>query len=148
MNLHIRWMIRRDMAQVLDIENQSFPLPWSEDTFLKWLRQRNCIGMVAERDERIFGYMMYEFRKTYLHLHNIAAAPQRHGVGTALVNKLKAKMSSRNRLTADVRETNLDAQLFFKAMGFEAVKVIHDAYEEVAEDAYRFVYRLKQEAMA
>lgn len=149
-DLYIRWMIRRDMAEVLDIEQVSFVNPWSEEEFLKWLRQRNVIGMVAEQDGRLFGYMVYEFSKTGIHLHNIAAAPQRHGVGTALIDKLRGKLryDRRNRITVNVRETNLDAQLFFKAMGFEAVKVIHDAYEDVTEDAYRFVCRMKQETIA
>ena len=48
----IRWMIRRDMPEVLDIEQQSFEFAWTEEDFLCCLRQRNCIGMVAERQER------------------------------------------------------------------------------------------------
>ena len=39
--VHIRWMIRRDMAEVLDIEGQCFEFPWSEDDFVRCLRQRN-----------------------------------------------------------------------------------------------------------
>ncbi len=37
--VHIRWMIRRDMAAVLEIENQSFEYAWSEDDFIRCLRQ-------------------------------------------------------------------------------------------------------------
>lgn len=44
----IRWMIRRDMAEVLNIEHDSFEFPWTEEDFLGCLRQRNCIGMIAE----------------------------------------------------------------------------------------------------
>ena len=46
--LHIRWMIRRDMPDVMGIEVASFEYAWTEDDFLRCLRQRNCIGMVAE----------------------------------------------------------------------------------------------------
>ena len=53
-NVHIRWMIRRDMPEVLGIENSSFEFSWSEDDFIRCLRQRNCIGMVAEYDERLW----------------------------------------------------------------------------------------------
>ena len=49
--VHIRWMIRRDMPEVLDIENQAFEFPWTEEDFIRCLRQRNCIGMVAELDQ-------------------------------------------------------------------------------------------------
>jgi len=46
LGVHIRWMIRRDMPEVLDIESGSFEFPWSEEDFIRCLRQRNCIGMV------------------------------------------------------------------------------------------------------
>ena len=49
---HIRWMTRRDMVSVLEIENQCFEFAWSSDDFIRCLRQRNCIGMVAEKDDR------------------------------------------------------------------------------------------------
>ena len=41
-----RWLVRRDMDQVLEIERLSFPHPWSEEEFLAALRQGNCIGRV------------------------------------------------------------------------------------------------------
>ena len=49
----IRWLIRRDMDDVLAIERASFQFPWTEEEFLCCLRQRNCIGTVAELDHRI-----------------------------------------------------------------------------------------------
>ena len=45
--VHIRWMIRRDMPEVLQTEQESFEHSWTEEDFLRCLRQRNCIGMVA-----------------------------------------------------------------------------------------------------
>ena len=48
----IRWLIRRDMDDVLAIERASFQFPWTEEEFLCCLRQRNCIGTVAELDHR------------------------------------------------------------------------------------------------
>ena len=51
--VHIRWMIRRDMPEVLQTEQESFEYSWTEEDFLRCLRQRNCIGMVAEQGERV-----------------------------------------------------------------------------------------------
>ena len=53
---HIRWMIRRDMPDVLRAERDSFEFSWTEEDFLKCLRQRNCIGMVAEHNEKVVGF--------------------------------------------------------------------------------------------
>ena len=70
--VHIRWMIRRDMPEVLAIEEQCFEFPWSEEDFIRCLRQRNCIGMVAEHSERVVGFMIYELHKNRLHILNFA----------------------------------------------------------------------------
>lgn len=143
--VHIRWMIRRDMPEVLEIENQSFEFPWTEEDFIRCLRQRNCIGMVAEYDEQVVGFMIYELHKTRLHILNFSVESQfrRHGVGQQMVNKLISKLSHgrRNRILLEVRETNLAAQLFFRDMGFRAVSVLRDFYEDTVEDAYLMQYR-------
>lgn len=59
-DVQIRWMIRRDMPEVIDIEQGAFQFPWTEEDFLNSLKQRNCIGMVAEVRDRIVGFMVYE----------------------------------------------------------------------------------------
>ena len=74
-DLHIRWMIRRDLPTVLEIEESNFEFPWTEDDFLRCLRQRNCIGMVVELDDEIVGFMIYELHTNRLHILNFAVAP-------------------------------------------------------------------------
>jgi ribosomal-protein-alanine N-acetyltransferase len=137
-------MIRRDMPEVLEIENQSFEFPWSEEDFVRCLRQRNCIGMVAEFEERVVGFMIYELHKTRLHILNFAVHPEyrRRGVGTSMVQKLISKLSHqrRNRILLEVRETNLSAQLFFREEGFRAISVLRDFYDDTTEDAYLMQY--------
>lgn len=148
--VHIRWMIRRDMPAVLAIEEQSFEFAWSEDDFIRCLRQRNCIGMVAEQDDQVVGFMIYELHKNRLHVLNFAVAQhmRRQGIGRAMVGKLLSKLSHerRNRIMLEVRETNLDAQLFFKQIGFRAVSVLRDFYDDSDEDAYVMQYRYRATA--
>lgn len=140
LKVHIRWMIRRDMPEILEIERQSFEFPWCEEDFVRCLRQRNCIGMVAERDEQIVGFMIYELHKNRLHILNFAvhSAYRRQGIGRQMTAKLGSKLSHqrRTRILLEVRETNLDAQLFFRSAGFRAVTVLRDFYEDTTEDAY------------
>lgn len=144
-SVHVRWMIRRDMAEIQAIEEAAFQFPWTEEDFLRCLRQRNCIGMVAElktSGNPVVGYMIYELHKSCLHVMNFAVCPKhrRQGVGTQLVLKLASKLSShrRTRITLEVRETNLGAQRFFKAMLFQARRVLRGFYDDTGEDAYRF----------
>ena len=144
--VHIRWMIRRDMPEVLQTEQESFEYAWTEEDFLRCLRQRNCIGMVAEQGEKVVGFMIYELHKAKLHILNFAVSPacRRAGVGAQMVAKLISKLSShrRTRITLEVRETNLPAQLFFRAQGFKAVRVLRAYYEDSGEDAFQMQYRL------
>ncbi len=143
--VHIRWMIRRDMPSVLAIEQECFEFPWYEDDFVRCLRQRNCIGMVAEASERVVGFMIYELHKHRLHVLNFAVHEQfrRRGVGSQMAKKLITKLSHdrRSRVMLEVRETNLPAQLFFRTLGFRAVSVLRDYYEDTPEDAYVMQYR-------
>ena len=143
--VHIRWMIRRDMPEVLDIERTSFEFPWLEEDFIRCLRQRNCIGMVAEHEDRVVGFMVYELHRNRIHLLNLAVAPDylRCGVATQMAAKLINKLSPqrRTRIVLEVRETNLAAQLFFRQSGFRAISVLRSFYEDTPEDAYLMQYR-------
>jgi ribosomal-protein-alanine N-acetyltransferase len=143
-NAQIRWVIRRDMAEVLEIEQQCFNFAWTEEDFLCCLRQRNCIGMVAESQERIMGFMIYELLKSQLHVLNFAVAPwaRRQGVGSQMIEKLVHKLAQQRRteIRLEVREGNLPAQLFFHSQGFAATNVLRGYYEDTAEDAYVMRY--------
>ena len=145
LRVHIRWMIHRDMPEVLDIELESFEFPWFEEDFICCLRQRNCIGMVAEHGEQVVGFMIYELHKTRLQILNFAVADSlRHrGIGRQMAHELISKLSSgrHTRIALEVRETNLPAQMFFKSLGFRATSVLRSYYEDPPEDAYAFVFR-------
>lgn len=139
--VHIRWMIRRDLPDALGIEDACFArtAKWTEDDFLRVLRQRNAIAVVAEVDEQVVGFAAYELRKTRMVLLRMAVAPlwQNHGVGFQVVETLKSKLSShrRRRLEVCVRETNLQAQLFFRRQSFLAVSSIRGHFDDTGEDA-------------
>lgn len=147
--IHIRWMIRRDMPEVLQAEQLSFDYAWTEEDFVRCLRQRNCIGMVAENGDKVIGYMVYELHKNKLHFLNFVVHPywRRRGIGAQMVAKLIGKLSShrRTRITLEVRETNLVAQLFFSSQEFRAVRVLRNFYEDSGEDAFLMEYRSSDE---
>ncbi len=155
---HIRWMIRRDMHDVLAIDAASFPEPWDEEYFLRQLRCRDVIGMVAEgpsptgaHDGPVLGSMVYRLHRERLELLRLAvhADHRNRGVGRAMLDKLIGKITSHRRTTIDLQvgESNLPAQLWLRACGFRATTVLRDAYEGSAttEDAYRFEYRFAPE---
>ncbi len=138
---HIRWMIRRDVPEVLEIDFHGSVLPWAEEDLLRVLRLRNCIGMVCE-DWRIpppsseyaptAGFMVYELHTDHLHLIRFAVHPahQRLGFGRAMHEKVAKKLVTHRRtyLSASVLDSALDAQLFARACGWRAVGIDGDVY--------------------
>ncbi len=152
LGIHVRWMIRRDMAEVMAIEQEAFEFPWSDEDFTRCLRQRNCIGMVAELADSVVAFMIYELHRSRLHVLNFAVlrSHRRLGVGTQMLEKLIGKLTPdrRGRIVLEVRETNLPAQLFFRSLGFRATVVLKDFYQDSTEDAYLMEYALEAEQPA
>ena len=136
------------MPEVIRI-SQATNHPWSEEQFLRNLRQRNCIGMVAECGEEMVGYMLYELGKRHLEILNFAVSPkwQSQGIGYQMLERLKSKLSShrRTKLLFYVPEDCLDMQIMLKKSFFQATSVIRNYFEDKNLDAYKFIYRLLPE---
>lgn len=143
---HCRWMIRRDVEEIIVIEREQFTVPWQEDDFVNTLRQRNTIGKVVEAsDESIAGYIIYELHKSHLEIVNLAVSRQHkaQGVASLMIGKLMAKLhrDRRTRIIVKVSDRNLEAQLFFKRRGFKATEINKDAWGP-GWDGYTMVYEL------
>lgn len=145
----IRGIIRRDIKEILYIENSSFEFPWTEEDFLRCLRAKSSC-MVAEHDGWIVGFMVYELHRNRIQLQNFAVHPRyrRLSVGSQMMASLIYTLSwqHRCRILLEVRETNVGAQCFFrdfggdKMSGFEVIDIIHEFYEDTSEDAYVMEY--------
>ena len=148
-NIHIRWMIRRDMPEVLAIEN-SLNYSLEEEDILSYLRQRNCIGMVAEAGGKIVGHMIYELHIDKLGLMRFAVHPdhRRCTIGEQMVKKLKSKLSHHRRTHVNciVPDDDLCLHLFLRSQGFKASNVLRTYYDN-GDDAYLFRMGIEEEAL-
>ena len=115
------------MPEVLDIEANSFEFPWLEEDFIRCLRQRNCLGIVAEHENLVKGFMIYELTPTSLSLLNFATHPDylRQGIGSQMVDKLIGKLSAERKVIKleqlsprDFTKLTPLAELFFESQGF------------------------------
>jgi len=151
METRTSFFVRKHLPEVLRIETEQFEFPWDEEMFVDLMKCNRTIGMVAEREGKVVGYVVYELHRKHMEILNLAVDPDtlRSGVGSVIVQKLVGKLQPqrRNRICTFVRETNLQAQQFFRAVGFRATRVHHDYYTDGKhEDAYQmdFVLRRKK----
>ena len=90
--------------------------------------------------------MIYELHQSMLRILNFSVSPniRRQGIGTQMVQRLVDKLSQQRRreIVLEVRETNLNAQLFFANSGFRALSVLRNHYDDTMEDAYYMRYSL------
>lgn len=137
------------MPQVLAIDFDSYVEEWGEQEFIRQLRRREVIGMVAydldafEADgtRKILGYMIYVLFKNRIELERLAVDVnhRRAGVATALLDRLKTKLwrNHRTKICLDVHDCLLPTHLLLRKCGFRAVDML--------EDAYRFEFHVPQE---
>jgi ribosomal-protein-alanine N-acetyltransferase len=149
-------MLPTDIPYVAHIEQEVFDVPWTAAEFRRALASESSFGLVAEWHDIIIGYAMVERvsgkQSTHL-ITNLAviSSRQRSGIGRQLVemvtnivrNRAALQTGKDYRLMAEVRETNLRAQQFFRRMGFVATQVLSDWYDDVTEDAYLFCHVAK-----
>ena len=140
----IRRMRLRDVDAVCAIENATFAMPWSRESFLQEL-ERNVAAryLVAEKDGRVIGYAGAWIILDESHITNIAITPEERGqgVGRKLTEALMQYLSNLGAAyaTLEVRVSNERAQHLYKSLGFVSVGKRKRYYEDNGEDAWLMV---------
>lgn len=133
----LRWIVRRDMDDVLAIDRMAFSPEdrWDEAEWLTVLRQRNGIGTVCETNHDIHGAMVYSLHKSFLFIERVVVrnTDRRKGYGTQMVQRLIDKLTPQKRLSVEtvVPEHMVGTQLFFASMGFVAVAIVREGIRMV-----------------
>jgi ribosomal-protein-alanine N-acetyltransferase len=138
---YTRWLIKRDIPAVMEIENSSFPYPWTEQEFLRMLKKKNCEGFVYDNKETVVGFILAEFDQSSCEIVNFAVSVdhRRQGFGKKMINDIIRKHSHKRTIFVVTSDSNLGTHLFLSQMGFYATKVLKNYYD-VDHDGYEFVY--------
>ena len=140
----IRRMDRGDLDALTAIENATFAMPWSRESFRQEL-ERNVAAryLVAEADGRVIGYAGAWIILDESHITNIAVAePFRgQGIGRQLTLALLQYLSNLGACYAslEVRVSNLRAQNLYRSLGFVSVGKRKRYYVDNGEDAFLMV---------
>lgn len=145
LTLNIRWFHQNDIPNVLKVEESIYAQPWTMDEFKECLQHKNCIGVLAEHERKIAGYMIYEVHKRFMTILNLATDlnHRRKGVATQLLNTVKDKLNS-DRCTSiysRFHERNDEALNFLISQDFHAVGTIRNYFGEFG-DAYELRYQM------
>ena len=136
--IELRWMIKRDLREVVAIDEISFMLPWSEQYFRERLKFDKALGMVAVAGGKVVGYMVFECWQEHLGLIKISVHPdyRNQGIGTELIKRLKCKLAihSRKKIITVASSVDLVAINFFTALGFRVGPIDMNAHQGNAED--------------
>lgn len=134
-----------DLPDILTIEQLSSPAPWSKRDFDRCIRRRNISTLVVLANTRVVGFVILEKFKEFFQILNFAIHPdfRRRSIGTKLVGYLIDKLGSikLDRICIELRESNLDAQLFLQKCKFRATEVMRGYYQDTGEDCYKLEYR-------
>jgi ribosomal-protein-alanine N-acetyltransferase len=129
-----------DIEQVLDVENNSFALPWSENAFRKEMKENDlALYVVIEENGRVVGYAGLWVIGHEGHITNVAVHPQfrKKGYGDLLIDRLLCEGEKKgiNAYTLEVRVSNRPAQKLYEKYGFKSVGIRPKYYEDNKEDA-------------
>jgi len=132
-----------DLPQVLAIERDSFPSPWTRDAFLVEIRAPFGQAWVAldnrRQDRSIVGYACFWERSDQVQLVNLCvAAPYRgQGLGRLMMNFVISwsKVRRKSRLSLEVRHNNQPAIRLYRSLNFVQVGVRQDYYSDTGENA-------------
>lgn len=142
MDININPISLDKIKELLILENICFPVPWQEKDFRRLIKDKRNISLAAEIDDKIVGYVIFEIVGLNCNLAAVAVSPnmRRKKIGSTLVRQVLTTMTEVfEKISVMASEKNLDAQLFFRSLGFKAVQVSKDFYGK-GHDGYSFVY--------
>ena len=136
----IRPAERRDVPELLVLEEAQFPEPWTKSMLLDEISDVETRRYtVALDDHTIVGYLGIMYVLDELHVNTVGTLPgyEGRGVATALMNDawVVAKEKGVRRATLEVAVSNTRAQALYHRFGFSPVGVRKNYYERTHEDA-------------
>lgn len=148
-------MRRRHVRQVLAIEQQVYPRPWTPGVFHAELAQARAghrYYVVASLDHRVAGYGGIMVTNDGAHVTNIAVDPQhqRRGLGRELLRHLMTRAIAEgcDAMTLEVRVTNTAAQALYRAFGFAPAGIRHRYYENTDDALVMWCHDLQGDDVA
>nr|WP_044023196.1 ribosomal protein S18-alanine N-acetyltransferase [Bacillus sp. SG-1] len=136
----IRLMNTEDLDQVMEVESNSFSIPWSRDAFFNEIETNHfATYIVIEEGGKVIGYCGVWIIVDEAHITNIAVLPsyRGQGLGDKLMRSMIeiAKEMGARTMTLEVRVSNTPAQSLYRKFGFQEGGIRKNYYSDNQEDA-------------
>lgn len=135
-------MTLQDISAVMEIENRSFPTPWSDSSFRHELLENPYASLFVVKSAdrpRVIGFACVWIIDEELKINNIAVHPRwrARGVGTRLLRFLLEFAAAQRcrEVTLEVRPSNEPARRLYEKAGFRQVARRKNYYSDTHEDA-------------
>lgn len=141
-DVEIRRMGFDDLEGVFEVEKTAFPIPWPISSFEEELKNILATYFVAEKNNKIVGYIGLWFVMDECHITNVAVHSEfrQQKIASKLVSKMleMCKEHLSTYVTLEVRKSNIPAQNLYKKFGFNEEARRKDYYknpDNTREDA-------------
>lgn len=128
-----------DVPCISKLEEETFSMPWSPQSFLEMIEKDDQQYYVAEEDGNILGGCGVLMILDEGNITNVVIKPEarNRGIGTQLVNYLieEGKKAGLNAFTLEVRVSNQAAIHVYEKCGFVSEGIRPGFYEKPTEDA-------------
>ena len=130
--LRFAMMRAQDVEEVVAIENDAYPFPWTRGNFLDSLASRYDAWTLRESDARLAGYFLLMHAVDETHLLNITVRPDLHGrgLGRLLLYKVTelARDANMHSVLLEVRPSNEHALAVYCHCGFSQIGIRKNYY--------------------
>jgi [ribosomal protein S18]-alanine N-acetyltransferase len=134
-----------DLPQILDIERECFPDPWSTAQFTETLDHPTTQGWTVRVDGLCIGYAIVRVMADEAELLSVAIAWAHHrqGCGRVLLASVLewCQTHAIMRCFLEVRAGNRAAHQFYEALGFVRMGLRQDYYHTPIEDAVCYAWQ-------
>ncbi|EFS02547.1 ribosomal-protein-alanine acetyltransferase [Listeria seeligeri FSL S4-171] len=129
-----------DLKSIMNVENASFTVPWTEAAFRnEFIINQYAYYILATYNDEVVGYAGIWLVLDEGHVTNIAIHPDYQGnhYGEALLREMIRIAKERGviRITLEVRVSNDVAQGLYKKLGFQDGAIRKNYYPDTKEDA-------------
>lgn len=144
----IRYLIERDVDQVLELDSLCFEPTISKEELLSYVNRsvHGVVPRVIELNGKIIGFHIYAVQLNKVEIYRLGVHPdyRRKGFGSRFIADAYKKLSMKRRSLECVVSDHADAAIaFFRSSGFAATGVIRN-WSLDGSDGYTFSLILRE----